>query len=539
MWDAHAIIGNAQFHEGFMVDSRGWPITPNCQQQELIMDLILFEKLFEVPLPVDEADLSVVKREKRKKAACFNCDGEHNLSECPQPKDFNKIGANRRKFQDSKVNSVPKLSLSKNYSDFEDDPRFQKFKPGQISNELYSAMGITPSQLPLYIYKMRVLGYPPGWLVRAKKGYSSGIVIFDKDGRETNLKGETLEDGELNADREKEEDVELEKIIEYPGFTVPPAEEVHDDHERLNMPPLQPHQLKLTLERHVSVKEEFKKRKAEEEAEMEKKRICIINKEADMEMSDDDDETSGNDSDFRPPLPVDTPPGKPPYPTGTSPITPTNGSKKNLYHPTPANLTPPHFGAGGPPLPDYTPPARPPLPEGTPPPTPPVLNQRGISAGSGRSDSPTFESLQNKYEDILKQLNEDSSSQSDSDVKIIENPDEDSDASVIFVPELENQESNVSEVSASDVSVRTLSRASSTLSIQSLDDSVMSRGSSKVKVYGTPILESSTTETALPSSENFKVGTEEHLMFENLPGATGTFSKMRKLLDKIKTKIKK
>ncbi|KAK6186863.1 hypothetical protein SNE40_006128 [Patella caerulea] len=533
MWDAHAIIGCAQFHELFMVDSRGWPLLPGTSDHSVTWDFIKFEQLFETPLPVDEEDLKIVKRDQKKKSGCFNCGEQHNLNDCPVPKDQNKIRENRRKFQDA--SSVPKLSLSKNYSDFEDNPRFKKFRPGEISDELYSAMGIDRSQLPMYIYKMRLLGYPPGWLFSAKKGYSSGIVIFDKEGKETNLKGETLEDGEINAEGTEDPQVEVDKIIEYPGFTVPLPDGVVDDCHLFNMPPLQRHQLKNTLERQVSVQEDMKKRKAEEEEEVERKRIRMINKEADMEMSDDEDdtETSGTDSDFRPPLPVNTPPAKPPIPVGTPPITPVS-QRGHFYHPTLANLTPPHFDESNPPLPDYTPPCRPPIPDGTPPATPPVsLTLRSKSQESNGNDSPSFENLQAQYQDILEQLNEDGSSQSESEINSVITVEASEESDNSAVP-LSRQTTN-----NSDASVRTMSRASSTLSIQSLDESGLARGNSLTKEYGTPILEASTSVSLLPNRNNFKQGAEEHLLFENLPGSTGTFSKIRQLMGKIKSKIGK
>jgi len=50
------------------------------------------------------------------------------------------------------------------------------------SDDLREAMGINHQQLPPYIYKMRAIGYPPGWLEEAKV-QSSGLAMFDKHGR--------------------------------------------------------------------------------------------------------------------------------------------------------------------------------------------------------------------------------------------------------------------------------------------------------------------------------------------------------------------
>lgn len=71
----------------------------------------------------------------------------------------------------------------------EDDPKFAKFKAGSISDELRQALGLRASQLPPYIYRMRMLGYPPGHLQDAIKE-TSGLAVFDADG-----KGLQVDDG--------------------------------------------------------------------------------------------------------------------------------------------------------------------------------------------------------------------------------------------------------------------------------------------------------------------------------------------------------
>lgn len=50
------------------------------------------------------------------------------------------------------------------------------------SQELRDAIGISPEQLPPYIYQMRRIGYPPGHLEDAK-AQKSGLSMFDKDGK--------------------------------------------------------------------------------------------------------------------------------------------------------------------------------------------------------------------------------------------------------------------------------------------------------------------------------------------------------------------
>ena len=40
-------------------------------------------------------------------------------------------------------------------------------KPGQLSDELRVALGMSKKSLPIWIHRMRILGYPPGWLRKA------------------------------------------------------------------------------------------------------------------------------------------------------------------------------------------------------------------------------------------------------------------------------------------------------------------------------------------------------------------------------------
>ncbi|CAG5135778.1 unnamed protein product, partial [Candidula unifasciata] len=127
---------------------------------------------------------------------------------------------------------------------------------------LRQALGLTQDQLPQHIYKMRLYGYPPGWLAEARQ-IQSGVTIFDKNGRVTLITGECLEDGELQEDAAVETKTEYDvgKIIEYPGFTVPVPLGVIDEHNVYMMPPIQQHQLKKTLMTQTTDKSSSKKRK--------------------------------------------------------------------------------------------------------------------------------------------------------------------------------------------------------------------------------------------------------------------------------------
>lgn len=49
------------------------------------------------------------------------------------------------------------------------------------SEELLSALGVKGSTLPPLIYRMRQLGYPPGWLKDAEME-NSGLFLYDGNG---------------------------------------------------------------------------------------------------------------------------------------------------------------------------------------------------------------------------------------------------------------------------------------------------------------------------------------------------------------------
>ena len=50
--------------------------------------------------------------------------------------------------------------------------RFGQLKPGLPSRNLQEALGLRENQLPPYIYRMREVGYPPGWLKEAEIHHS-------------------------------------------------------------------------------------------------------------------------------------------------------------------------------------------------------------------------------------------------------------------------------------------------------------------------------------------------------------------------------
>ena len=108
----------------------------------------------------------------KSKGGCFNC-GESNCSvgTCPHPKDPKKIAKNRREFQAANIG----LNSARYH---EDEPqKFGHLSPGLPSSKLSEALGLRKDELPRYIYMMRDLGYPPGWMKHAEIG-QSGMSLY-------------------------------------------------------------------------------------------------------------------------------------------------------------------------------------------------------------------------------------------------------------------------------------------------------------------------------------------------------------------------
>lgn len=165
----------------------------------------------------------------RRGASCFNCDGDHNLRDCKKPRNHQKINANRRA---KGKNERYHVDLSQKYG---------HLRPGQISSKLAKALGLKSKDLPLHVFRMRKLGYPPGWLEEAKVSHS-GINLFGSDG------AVVLEDDEEAGEVEQVKDkYDPTKIIEYPGFNVDPPEDAYDDAKLFDCPPMQEDHRKETF----------------------------------------------------------------------------------------------------------------------------------------------------------------------------------------------------------------------------------------------------------------------------------------------------
>ncbi|KAJ1945834.1 Zinc finger CCHC domain-containing protein 8 [Linderina macrospora] len=97
---------------------------------------------------------------------CFNCSiPGHEMRDCPWPLDHDKIEANRLEFKDKRGVGPfdSRLYLVVEEEKRRDEMR-QKFRPGQMSEELREALGLREGEVAPFVKSMRYAGYPPAYL---------------------------------------------------------------------------------------------------------------------------------------------------------------------------------------------------------------------------------------------------------------------------------------------------------------------------------------------------------------------------------------
>ena len=82
-------------------------------------------------------------------------------------------------------------------------------------------MGMHRSELPFFIYRMRALGYPPGWL-QAHERERSGLSIVGEE-----------------AAAEEQVEYDAEKFLSIPGFNAPLPPVIVDDWKCVGALPMQ------------------------------------------------------------------------------------------------------------------------------------------------------------------------------------------------------------------------------------------------------------------------------------------------------------
>lgn len=146
-------------------------------------------------------------------SVCFNCSStEHSMRDCPEEKDFERIRKAR------------KLMMNKKLTRYHVDTNqaYANLCPGKISDELSKALGLKKKELPSFFFRMRLFGYPEGWL-KAAQIQESGIAMIN--GNE-----------DTKAANNDSVRYDESKIISFPGFNETPGNDYHDDFKYFNVP---------------------------------------------------------------------------------------------------------------------------------------------------------------------------------------------------------------------------------------------------------------------------------------------------------------
>ncbi|XP_014443591.1 zinc finger CCHC domain-containing protein 8 [Tupaia chinensis] len=381
--EAFSVVGSVLYFTNFCLDKLGQPLLNENPQLTEGWEIPKYQQVFSHIVSLEGQEIQV--KAKRPKPHCFNCGSEeHHIKECPMPRNAARISEKRKEYMDA-CGEANTPSFQQRYHAEEIEERFGRFKPGVISEELQDALGVTDKSLPPFIYRMRQLGYPPGWLKEAELE-NSGLALYDgKDGAD----GET-EVGEVQPNKSVTYD--LSKLVNYPGFNISTPRGIPDEWRMFGSIPMQACQQKDVFANYLTsnfqapgVKSGSKRASAQcspEDPKKQRKDSSAAASPADMELDSDVEVPHGSQSSeafrFQPPLPPGTPP---PLPRGTPP-------------------------------PVFTPP----LPKGTPPLTPSDSPQTRTPSAAMDEDSLTLEELEEQQRRIWAALEQAESANSDSDI---------------------------------------------------------------------------------------------------------------------------
>ncbi|KAL4646606.1 zinc finger CCHC domain-containing protein 8 [Arapaima gigas] len=321
--DAFTVVGSVLYFTSFCLDNIGQPLLNENPQLTDGWEIPKYQQVFGQVMSLDGQEVQM--KEKRPKPCCFNCGSEdHQLKDCPKPRDMARINEKRKEFSQGNSQS------NQRYHAEEVEERFMKYKPGIVSAELLDALGVAENSLPPFIYRMRQLGYPPGWLKEAEME-NSGLTLYD--GKVSN-DGENSEDQRFQSHRIS---YDLSKLVDFPGFNVSAPANINDEWRSYGSVPMQSIHLKQNYAAYLSntfpVPVATSNKRAHEfestPRHTKKRRSDDTARCSDMDL-DSGSETphssrSPDKFQFQPPLPpgspgLDTPP---PLPRGTPPATPT------------------------------------------------------------------------------------------------------------------------------------------------------------------------------------------------------------------------
>ncbi|XP_076232999.1 zinc finger CCHC domain-containing protein 8 homolog isoform X2 [Calliopsis andreniformis] len=405
------------------------------------------------------------------KVMCFNCTENHNLRDCPKPRNQANINKNRKNFNMKGNSRTLRYHLG-------DDQKFGHMIPGQISNNLRKALGLRDYELPRHIYRMRTLGYPPGWLEEARLQHS-GITLFNSDGV---AEGDPNEEPGAIFDEGDRDQYDMKKIFDFPGFNVPPPPGTRDENGQYwasHMQTVHSKQTMLLMLNGKQADDGYKRKKLKISNNSMNDNPASVS--AEMEIEDVEEspvECVPINGLFVPPLPKESiakPPEPPSQPSEDSDCY----SQELQFSDCPTD------------------------------------RKENNASPTSRTNSPSLSDLENMKKRLLVELQK-SSPQLSAEASSKSN---DLDTSVKSdMPPPSN------EVTPEPNRTRRNTLNSSHGSVKSVD-------------LGTPVLKSSSPYNKLPSSEKFSKNICDVINFENLPDSTGKYEQMVGVLQKVRNTL--
>ncbi|XP_068166456.1 zinc finger CCHC domain-containing protein 8 [Antennarius striatus] len=332
--EAFKVVGSVSYFMTFSLDKLGQPLVNENPQLTDGWDVPIYIQVFNQIVGTDGQEVEM--KDKRPKSLCFNCGlSGHQLRDCPKPKDMAAINERRKEFNQ---NNNQAIQSNQRYHADKVEERFAKYKPGVMSVELLTALGIEYNTLPPLIYRMRQLGYPPGWLKEAEME-NSGLTLYDGNVSNDDSKKDSLHD--ISYD--------VSKLIDFPGFNIPAPGKMKDEFINYGSVPMQPNHMKENYAAYLSSNYPTtsstcnkRHRECDSSPQQKKRSRSSPNDSSDMDIESDPGIPYPPDFHFQPPFPPGSPcfssppplpqgtppatPTPPPLPKGTPPLTPTNGS---------------------------------------------------------------------------------------------------------------------------------------------------------------------------------------------------------------------
>nr|XP_057925572.1 zinc finger CCHC domain-containing protein 8 [Doryrhamphus excisus] len=335
--EAFKVVGSVLHFTTFSVDQLGQPLQNENPQVTSGWEVPTYLQVFNQVIGTDGQEIEM--KDKRPKSTCFNCGSSaHQMRDCPKPRDMAAINERRKEFQ----NNNPSLLSNQRYHADEVEERFSKYKPGIMSEELLGALGIDINTLPPLIYRMRLLGYPPGWLKEAEME-NSGLTLYDGNVSNDNSATNNTATQNLSYD--------VSKLVDFPGFNVPAPHKMKDEFVRYSSVPMHSNHLKHNyaayLSSHFAAPDgRTNKRHHESDSSQQHRKRPRSSPDGSSDMDIESDPGTPyktqrqGDFHFQPPLPPGSPcfSSPPPLPHGTPPATPTPPPLPKSTPPTSGSL---------------------------------------------------------------------------------------------------------------------------------------------------------------------------------------------------------